>query len=134
MDDTGYISLFGKSCGSRNRPAFNWVRNITSSTATATEIEGNDLDCSASFALFWNMALSILPPQPLEDYKKFLAELGLPRMDAHGKMPYDRESGKGDYTIRVGKWDYTFRSEELAPPTGVISENYSRYAPSVASS
>ncbi len=124
MDDPGWLALFGKSTGARNLPALDWVKNIVGSVASA-DIEKNDLELSATFALFWNMACSIVPPGLIEDYKQFLDTLGMCRMDAHGQMSYDHDTGRGDYMVDVGLHQYTFHSEELAPPTGIIGENYS---------
>jgi hypothetical protein len=81
---------------------------------------------SAIFALLWQMLRSRLPPDVLEDFNKFLRDTGIRRMDAGGSMAED--GNLGTYTVEMGDNEYTFHLVDLAPPAGVVAENYSRSA------
>lgn len=82
--------------------------------------------CSAAFALFWNLALTILPDEVIESFDRFLHDLCPPRMDAAGAIAQD-ENGYGTYTVALPNHEFTFHSAELAPPSGICTENYARY-------
>lgn len=87
--------------------------------------------CSSSFAFFWNLCKSVVPDEIIDDFTSYLSEIGIGRMDADGAMPCNA-NGKGSYSITLQD-DFgedvdifNFSDVELAPPTGVSSENYAR--------
>jgi hypothetical protein len=123
LDDPGKLVLFGYSAGSRNAPAFDWVKNLTS-THTSGAAEAKNIEASSVCALVWNMIRSRLPDEVVEDFDKFVSGEGLMRMDAKSAMA--GEGSKGNYTVQIGETQFNFCGAELAPPTGVFAENYSR--------
>jgi hypothetical protein len=70
------------------------------------------------------MVRSRLPDEVIEDFDEFVSGEGLMRMDAKSAMA--GEGSKGNYTIQIGETQFNFCEAELAPPTGVFAENYSR--------
>ncbi|XP_006461603.1 hypothetical protein AGABI2DRAFT_70749 [Agaricus bisporus var. bisporus H97] len=126
-EDRGHISQMGLSAGSRSNSKLGWVRNIERQKQNTSLHEQVDYDTSSSFAVLWSLARSLLPATIIEDFDKFIESLGPDiRMDGNGKMGVDA-SGKGAYHIKIKETDYEFHNSELAPPCGVVAENYCRY-------
>lgn len=111
----------GWSAGSRSSPHFDWVRNITANLSKA-EIEASNKDASSLFALTWQMMRNIIPPEVVADVDEFVAASGIPRMNGNGQLP------EGVYEVLIGGVTFPFHKVELAPPGGVIGQNYSRWA------
>jgi hypothetical protein len=127
FEDPGKLVIVGYSAGSRKAPAaFDWVKNLLSTTHTPEAIQAKNVKSSSVCALVWNMMRSRVPDEVLEDFDRFMSEEGLMRMDAKSAMA--REGGRGGYTIQIGDTQFDFDRAELAPPTGVFAENYSRLA------
>ncbi|XP_006457687.1 hypothetical protein AGABI2DRAFT_45050, partial [Agaricus bisporus var. bisporus H97] len=84
-------------------------------------------DASSSFAILWSLARSLLPPAIIEDFNYFIQSLGPNlHMDGNGTMAANTP-GKGLYHIDTGDFNFKFVGAELAPPCGVMTENYCRY-------
>ena len=118
MVQTGY------SAGSRSRPAFNWVRNLERKDELTPEfLASADYQSSCLFALAWNICQARLPKEIMDGWVEWLERSKLPRMDAGVHMAGDH----GDYHIRIGEYTNTFHKAELAPPTGLLNQNYARF-------
>ncbi|KAF7761772.1 hypothetical protein Agabi119p4_9764 [Agaricus bisporus var. burnettii] len=127
-EDRGHISQMGLSAGSRKRHKLGWVRNIRKAKSDTEMHHRVDYDASSAFAVLWSLVRSLLPDDPiLNDFQKFIGLLGSDvRMDGNHTMDADSE-GRGTYHIQIGDKDFVFRNAELAPPCGVMAENYCRF-------
>ena len=114
----------GYSAGSRDAPAFDWVRNLLSTRHTPDDIEEKNVNASSVCAFFWNLMRCRLPDEVLHDFDSFIKAANLCRMDAKSVMAKD--GGSGVYTVFVGEKAFEFHEAELAPPAGLFAENYSR--------
>ena len=112
----------GWSAGARSSPHFDWVRNITATHLSQSEVDASNIEASSLFALTWQMMQSILPSGVVADFNNFVKETGLPRMDGNGDLV------NGTYQVLVDGKPFAFQNVELAPPGGVICQNYSRCA------
>ncbi len=112
----------GWSAGSRSSPHFDWVRNITATHLSESEVNTANREASSLFALAWQMMQSILPPEIVADFNNFVEAKGVPRMDGNGQLE------NGTYEVLIDGSTFTFCNVELAPPGGVICQNYSRCA------
>ncbi len=121
-EDTGKLVQMGWSAGSRSRPHFDWVRNITATRLSQHEVDVLDAEASSLFALTWQMMRSLLPPEVVADFNNFVKGTGIPRMDGNGQL------ASGTYQVSMDGERFDFRDVELAPPGGVICRNYSRWA------
>ncbi len=80
---------------------------------------------------------SILPTKVLDDYAKFSRVNRLPRMDPDdplSSLPPLEQPGsvqndhpQGMYKVNIQGHELKFYRVELAPPSGFIGQNYSRY-------
>lgn len=68
------------------------------------------------------MIRNIVPPEVVADFDDFVARSGIPRMDGNGQLP------EGTYEVPIDCMTFPFQNVELAPPGGVVGENYSRCA------
>lgn len=132
MEDTGTLALLGWSAGQRSKRAFNWVRNVTSKR---TDSQVLNKDGASLFALAWQRMLSVLPSEVVEDFKQFIGDNGLPRMDPDNPLatlpPLSKgnaqnEHPTGTFSVTIGDDVFEFHNVELAPPSGVVGDNYSR--------
>lgn len=80
---------------------------------------------SAAFALVWNMICSRLPAHIVADFQEFIDKNHLRGMDGNGRVG----QSKGDtvYDIEVESGVFSFHKAKLAPPMGLVAQNYSRY-------
>ncbi|KAJ3573992.1 hypothetical protein NP233_g2057 [Leucocoprinus birnbaumii] len=108
LPDPGYLTQLGLSTGLR-------------------KIAEEDVRGSSAFALLWNIILAVAPSEVIDDFRQYLKNLGLKRMDGNGAMVHDWETGLGSYTIKVPGHEFTFHGAELAPPTAVCAWNYCRH-------
>ena len=114
----------GFSAGSRHAPAFDWVRNLRKNIDPAVQEEVNN-DISAAFALFWNLCRFWLPSTIIADVDNFMQESNIYPMAANSaEKPYGNLNGK--YIITVDDTEFEFTDACLAPPAGVVSQNYAR--------
>lgn len=86
---------------------------------------------SSAFALLWNLCLDILPDEVLGYFEDFFEELNIARMSASEGAAKEfagseEASTSGVYTIRIGDFEFTFQDAELAPPSGVVGQNYAK--------
>lgn len=105
-----------------------WVRNIRKNKSDFAMHETINYEASSAFAVLWGLARSQLDPEIIADFDTFLAKIGHDvRMDGDKTMGVD-EFGHGKYKIKLdeGEREFEFHNVELAPPTGVMAENYCR--------
>lgn len=125
-EDRGHISQMGLSAGSQSKPQLGWVCNIERQKCNTKLHEKVNYNSSSSFAVLWSLAHSLLPDAIVNDFNAFMDTLGFNlRMDGNGTMGSDLQ-GKGSYHIVAGDYDFKFQGAELAPPCGVMAENYCR--------
>lgn len=92
--------------------------------------ESIDQEGSSAFAVLWNMMRTILPKEIIGDFESFLEKIDPKfRMDGNSTMP-TTGTGLGTYTIKLGPGDskraFDFHDAQLAPPAGVMAQNYCR--------
>lgn len=95
------------------------------------QVPESDLDkkTSSAFALLWNLCKIILPNEVIEDFDAFMRREDMVHMGA----PEDAAGhaiGMGpalrSYTVHVGDVGFEFHDVEMAPPCGVMAQNYAR--------
>jgi hypothetical protein len=111
----------GYSAGARDVPSFDWVKNITRKISQEDR-QKLDYQTSAAFALFWNMCRNWLPDCVISDIDQFVETTGLYSMDSNQRLG----GRNGEYTIPIHNTSFTFSNAQLAPPTGVMAQNYAR--------
>ena len=121
LEDSGTIALEGYSAGSRSMPMFGWVKNLKTKV-NATTFQDQKYRASSLFALLWNMSVKVLPLKIGNDIKQFLNDNPMFRMDAGSE-------GKSEmrFSLQLGNHEMVFFGKELAPPSGVLGQNYSRH-------
>ncbi|KAI5817839.1 hypothetical protein BZA77DRAFT_308612 [Pyronema omphalodes] len=125
LDDPGKIVLNGYTPGARSAPCVMWAKNLLRSSTkefeSPKELCDFDFRVSSTYALFWNMMRSQLPPAILSDMHTFSGKDGSRAvMDGHGTMG-------GYYGIELASGYFEFHSAELAPPQGNYAKNYARF-------
>jgi hypothetical protein len=100
------------------------VKNLLSSQHSAGAIEDMNVKTSSACAFVWNLIQSRLPAEVVANFENFITDAELVRMDANSAMA--EADGKGVCTVNVGGNQFDFHKAELAPPTAVFVENYSR--------
>ena len=83
-----------------------------------------NVKASSACAFVWNLIRSHLPAEVVADFENFITDAELLRMDANSVMA--EADGKGVYTVNIGGDQFDFHKAELAPPSAVFAENYSR--------
>ncbi|KAG6836744.1 hypothetical protein H0H93_003968 [Arthromyces matolae] len=146
-EDTGKLVLMGYSAGSRSKTMFDWVRNITKKM-TEDEKARNDMAGSVLFAVAWQLMKSQVPQEVIDDFNDFVSSLGIRRMDrcsektskeeestgnvhreANVKVTIcDTKGGRGRLGFAMDDKEFEFTDVQLAPPSGVVGQNYSRSA------
>ncbi|KAG6820060.1 hypothetical protein H0H93_005900 [Arthromyces matolae] len=140
-EDTGKLVLMGYSAGARSKGQFDWVRNITKKM-TEEKRHASNADGSVLFAVAWQLIKSQFPEEIVDDFNDFVKSIGIRRMDWGGAgdkeatkqedgasvtlMQSSIADGEGTIKVEVGNDEFEFRNVELAPPAGVIGQNYSR--------
>ncbi|KAG6817223.1 hypothetical protein H0H93_007413 [Arthromyces matolae] len=145
-EDTGKLVLMGYSAGSRSKTAFDWVRNITRKMTDEQKVT-SDMAGSVLFAVAWQLMKSQVPQEVIDDFNDFVKSLAIRRMDkgadatswegdnggrdrGEGKVKVSIlgvQEGKGRLGVAVGEEEFEFDNVELAPPSGVLGQNYSRW-------
>lgn len=126
MEDTGKLVQVGYSAGARSRPQFDWVRNLLRKPHNPALVAKSDVKCSSVFAFAWQLMRARLPEEIISDFDNYLQATGLKRMDGNGQMGAEHGRRWGTYSIAAGQNCFDFHNVELAPPTGVFGQNYSR--------
>ena len=119
-EDPGKLVMLGYSAGARGLKLFHWYCNLLCSTLTEEQICDLDYRGSGAFALAWNMGRRVLPKEVIEDINGFITRLGIFRMDANSCM-------QKTYFIDIGGERHEFSRGELAPASGAMGLNYSRW-------
>ncbi|KAI1784793.1 hypothetical protein LXA43DRAFT_1100986 [Ganoderma leucocontextum] len=123
LEDPGQMIQAGYSAGARSKPAFHWVRNLLRKEGlTAEFLASADYQTSCLFAVGWNMCRAQLPGEIMDNWVDWLQSNALPRMDAGIGI----DGTLGDYEVPLGDQLVTFHNAELAPPTGLLNQNYAR--------
>ena len=125
LADPGKIVQTGISAGSRNSTSFAWVKNILSNHLSEGFISNLDRESSHIFSLFWMLIQKRLPAEISEDLVTWLTETGIHRMNNNVVLGW--RDDHGEIELDVGSNLFTFHNAEYAPPTGMMSANYSRY-------
>lgn len=124
-ENMGHMSQMGLSAGSLNKLMLGWVRNIRVRKKNHIEHQAVNRNASSAFAVLWSLARTLLPEEIINDYLDFIQTLGIHQMDADGEMDPDC-NGYGVYHVSVDGKVFEFHDAELAPPAGVMAENYCR--------
>jgi hypothetical protein len=69
------------------------------------------------------MVKTRLPQVVIGDLTTYFDQIGIYRMDANKRLP----TSKGKYMVEVEGIPIEFHNVELAPPSGVVAANYSRF-------
>lgn len=129
LEDGGHISQMGLSAGSLSQSILGWVRNIRRDKKNLPKHQQINADASSAFAVLWNLIRTLLLPEIVADFDEWLKTIGPKyRMDGDGMMETSGD-GRGTFEIDLGKgkpW-YEFNNAHLAPPAGVMAQNYCRY-------
>ncbi|RDB30477.1 hypothetical protein Hypma_007129 [Hypsizygus marmoreus] len=124
MEDTGKLVQVGYSAGSRSSPKFDWVKNLLSNAHSDDALAEINDDDSSVFAFAWQQLRSLLPMPVIDDFDLYLNGTKIKRMDANGHLPSSKS--QRSYSVKIGDNEFDFHHAELAPPTGVFGQNYSR--------
>lgn len=127
MEDGGHLSQMGLSAGSLSRSSLGWVRNVIRQKKNLPLHEKINCEASSAFAILWGLLRTLMPDVIVDDFENFMEDIGPKyRMDGNGKMS-NRGDGFGTYEIKFDKNKiFEFKDAQLAPPAGVVSENYCR--------
>lgn len=112
----------GYSAGARSAPQFDWVRNITSRKLTPEFIASSNYRTSCLFAVFWNICLTRLPAEVMEDFVQFTKDNKLPRMDGG----VGTTATTGTVKVEIGGMAVSLPDLELAPACGMMADRYGR--------
>lgn len=117
----------GLSAGSLSHSLLGWVRNIRKDKKNVARHQEININASSAFAIFWNLIRATLLDDIVDDFDAWLQEIGPKyRMDGDGEM--GTGGGRGKFHIKLGEekpW-YEFNNAHLAPPAGVMADNYCR--------
>ena len=132
LEDPGSLVQIGYSAGARSAPAFNWVRNLTRKLPDQV-VANKDYQASSAFALFWNLCRDFLPEKIMGTFDVFLDHCNMVRMKSGQGAAAEFIEGEGvgiygEYTVCIGDDEFIFKDAEMAPPSGVFGQNYSRCA------
>lgn len=88
----------------------------------------DDLDkkTSHSFALLWMLIRRRLPEVLSDDLVTWLAQSGIYRMNKEVVRGLREQNSVGEIELEIGNNSFNFHWAELAPPSGVMTANYSR--------
>jgi len=132
LEDPGSLIQIGYSAGARAAPAFHWVRNLTKKLPDQV-VADKDYQSSSAFALLWNLCRNFLPERIMGDFDVFLEHCNMVRMKSGQGAAVEFIAGEGvgthgEYTVHIGDAEFIFKDAEMAPPSGVFGQNYSRCA------
>jgi hypothetical protein len=98
-----------------------WARNLLQKQKDE-QITRLMYEASSVFAFFWNVIRQQLPGEIIDDFKDWLRDEEMVRMDTLGSQA----STHGVYTVDAGREKCEFHKVEMAPPSGVFGTNYTR--------
>lgn len=119
--------LVGLSPGSRSKPSIDWVRNILSKRTSPSTVDMLDRETSHMYSLFWMLIRKRLPPEISDEIIEWLDKTTVPRMNKDFLLGLAEEKEIGEIELDIAGNLFKFHSAELAPPSGAIAVNYSRY-------
>lgn len=117
----------GLSAGSLSHSLLGWVRNIRRDKKNTSRHQQINTNVSSAFAVLWNLVRALLLPKIVKDFDAWLENIGL-KYHMDGDRTMGTGGGLGKYHIKLGEgkpW-YEFNNAHLAPPAGVMAENYCR--------
>ena len=121
LEDPGKLCQIGYTAGSRGGPQLGWARNLLRKKEDEA-VTRMMYEASSVFAFFWNILKQQMPDEVMDDFKEWLQDSEMVRMDTLGS-----QAGiEGTYTVDVGREKYDFHKVEMAPPSGVFGTNYTR--------
>ena len=85
-----------------------------------------DKTTSHAFALLWMLIRRRLPEDLSDDLVTWLAKTGIYRMNKEVVRGLRAQNSVGEIELEVGDNSFNFQWAELAPPSGVMTANYSR--------
>lgn len=112
----------GFSAGARNCPMFHWARNILRKMSDEEKLDFR-VRQSYAFGFFWNLLRHRLHKDVMDDWKKWTSDNVLPAMHPSWESHADNW---GPYDVPCGDKTFTYKKAELAPPSGVMAQNYAR--------
>lgn len=127
LEDPGKIVQTGISAGARNKPFIHWVQNILSKRLSTDFIDKLDRETAHAFSLFWTLIRRRLPDEVSSDLAAWLTETGIYRMNKDILEGFQDKADHGEIELDIGDNLFNFQWAELAPPSGVMAANYSRY-------
>jgi hypothetical protein len=127
LEDPGKIVQLGISAGSRSKPSFDWVKNISSKRLSDDFVDNLDHKTAHAFSLLWMLIRRRLPNEVSDDLVTWLAKTGIYRMNKEIVGKFREETDEGEIELDIGDYSFNFQWAELAPPSGVMAANYSRY-------
>lgn len=122
MEDPGKLPLVGFSAGACSKPQFHWAQNLLRKMTDEAALDFRK-EQSSAFALIWNILRKRLPAEIQKEWVGWLKAGEFPAMNPEWA---DHSDNKGKYTIQVAGKAISFHKAELAPPTGVMAQNYAR--------
>lgn len=92
--DPGHACQIGYTSGARSKLKLDWACNLVQKISQEDLLNLN-YQSSLTFALFWNLIQSRLPPEIIKSFDSFLDKTGIPRMDVYKKV----RSSEGNYMV-----------------------------------
>jgi hypothetical protein len=127
LEDAGGIVMSGWSAGARSSPQFDWVRNLLRKTSPDADAQLR-FEAASAFALLWNLCQALLPPEVIQDFRNFIDDSGIYRMDPSAATGNPAQQ----YEVLTEEGPVLFRNAEMAPPCGVFARNYARLVSALA--
>lgn len=115
----------GLSAGALSRTILGWVRNITKDKKNLEKHDQINIDASSAFAVLWGLLRTLLLPEIVNNFNEWLQKIG-PKYRMDGNNTMGSGDGRGNWGISLGRRRFEFNNAELAPPAGVMAENYCR--------
>jgi hypothetical protein len=102
------------------------VKNITSRQLSDDAVDDLDAKTAHAFSLFWTLIRRRLPHELSDDLVTWLADSGIYRMNKDVVRGLQEQSDVGEIELDIGGNTFNFQWPELAPPSGIMTANYSR--------
>lgn len=127
LADPGKIVQIGISAGARSKPLIDWVKNIYSKRLSDDYVDDLDRKTAHAFSILWMLIRRKLPDVVSDDLVTWLTESGIYRMNKEVVRGIREQSEGGNIELDIGGNSFNFQWAEMAPPSGVMAANYSRY-------
>lgn len=127
LADPGKIVQIGISAGARSKPLIDWVKNIYSKRLSDDYVDDLNRKTAHAFSIHWMLIRRKLPDVVSDDLVTWLTESGIYRMNKEVVRGIREQSERGNIELDIGGNSFNFQWAEMAPPSGVMAANYSRY-------